>query len=67
MFTPSGGAESTIINKEVEVPKPNESAYLEVEDWNDAVQLSNQQTTIINTVIIYIFLMNIHIYFQFCF
>jgi len=58
VFTPSGGAESTV-SKEVEAPKPNENAsYLEVEDWNDAVQSPNQQTTIINNVNIYKFSIN---------
>lgn len=50
VFTPSGGTESTV-NNEVEVPKPNENAYLEVEDWNDAVQAPNQQTAAANVVI----------------
>lgn len=49
VFTPSGGTESTA-NNEVEVPKPNENAYLEVEDWNDAVQAPNQQTAAANVV-----------------
>lgn len=44
VFTPSGGSE-TVVNNEVETPKPNENAYLDVEDWNDAVQKPNQQTT----------------------
>jgi len=57
VFTPSSGAESTV-NKEIEAPKPNENAYLEVEDWNDAVQSSTQQTAVINNVIIYIFTIN---------
>lgn len=47
VFTPSGGTES-IVNNEVETPKPNENAYLDVEDWNDAVQKPNQQTTTVN-------------------
>lgn len=52
VFTPSSGAE-TIVTNEVEVSKPNESnAYLEVEDWNDAVQVPNQQTSVPNNVII---------------
>lgn len=51
VFTPSGGAENTV-NNEVEVPKPNENAYLEVEDWNDAVQVPNQQAAAVNNVIL---------------
>lgn len=47
VFTPSGGNESVVSN-EVETPKPNENAYLDVEDWNDAVQSPNQQTTTVN-------------------
>ncbi|XP_025406617.1 protein lingerer isoform X3 [Sipha flava] len=42
VFTPSGGAESTV-NNDVDESKPKENAYLEVEDWNDAVQSPNQQ------------------------
>lgn len=45
VFTPSGGNEN-VVNNEVETPKPNENAYLDVEDWNDAVQKPNQQTTV---------------------
>lgn len=53
MFTPSSGAE-TIVANEVEAPKPSESnAYLEVEDWNDAVQVPNQQTATANNVNIF--------------
>ncbi|XP_015368477.1 PREDICTED: protein lingerer isoform X3 [Diuraphis noxia] len=48
VFTPSGGTESTVVNNDVEVPKPNENAYLEVEDWNDAVQAPNQQAAASN-------------------
>lgn len=52
VFTPSSGAE-TIVANEVEAPKPNENnAYLEVEDWNDAVQVPNQQSAAANNVII---------------
>lgn len=52
VFTPSSGAE-TIVANEVEAPKPNESnAYLDVEDWNDAVQVPNQQTTANNVIIL---------------
>lgn len=47
VFTPSGGAE-TVTKNEVDTPKPNENAYLEVEDWNDAVQAPNQQTIVNN-------------------
>jgi len=50
VFTPSGGTESTV-NNEVEEPKPNENAYLEVEDWNDAVQAPNQQAAAANVII----------------
>lgn len=50
VFTPSGGTESTV-NKEAEVLKPNENAYLEVEDWNDAVQAPNQQAAAANVII----------------
>jgi len=49
VFTPSGGAESTV-NNDVEVPKPNENAYLEVNDWNDAVQIPNQQAVTVNKI-----------------
>jgi len=51
VFTPSGGAENTVVNNEVEVPKPNENAYIEVEDWNDAVQAPNQQAVASNVII----------------
>lgn len=47
VFTPSGGTESAIIN-EIDAPKPNENAYIKVEDWNDAVQAPNQQTAAVN-------------------
>jgi len=50
VFTPSGGTESTVVNNDVEIPKPNENAYLEVEDWNDAVQAPNQQAAASNVI-----------------
>lgn len=58
VFTPSGGADNST-NNEAEVPKPNENAYLEVEDWNDAVQTPNQPAVdtnnVINSIIIIIY------------
>lgn len=51
VFTPSGGTENAVVNNEVEVTKPNENVYLEVDDWNDAVQAPNQQATVVNNVI----------------
>lgn len=53
VFTPSGGVENTV-NNEVEVTKPNENAYMEVDDWNDAVQAPNQQAATVNNVINYL-------------
>lgn len=58
VFTPSGGTESIVINNEVIDSKPNENAYLEVEDWNDAVQIPNSQVAAINNVMILIFIIN---------
>ncbi|VVC33301.1 Hypothetical protein CINCED_3A019141 [Cinara cedri] len=48
VFTPSGGTESIIVNNEVLETKPNENAYLELNDWNDAVQAPNPPVTTIN-------------------
>lgn len=48
VFTPSGGTENTV-NNEADIPKPNDNAYLAVEDWNDAVQITSQK---IGTVIV---------------
>lgn len=55
VFTPSGGTESIIVNNDVD-SKPNENAYLELEDWNDAVQAPNTQVTAVNNVIIIIYI-----------
>lgn len=51
VFTPSGGAESTPNNSEVDTIKTNDNAYLEVEDWNDAVQTPNQPTSVVNNIL----------------
>lgn len=65
VFTPSGGAENTV-NNEVEVSKPSENSYLDVEDWNDAVQAPNQQTAaVINMQTCINLLYLIFIYFLF--
>lgn len=57
VFTPSGGAESAVNNDVVDASKPNENSYLEVEDWNDAVQSPNQQAAQAAAVIDVIFKM----------
>lgn len=53
VFTPSGGTEGTPNNSEVDTTmKSNDNAYLEVEDWNDAVQAPNQPTSVVSKYII---------------
>lgn len=65
VFTPSGGAESAVTN-DVDASKPNENAYLEVEDWNDAVQSPTQQAAaIVNNVIFKSFRCDSVIYYYF--
>lgn len=54
VFTPSGGTESIVVNNEVVESKPNENAYLELEDWNDAVQAPNPQVVAVNNVMVII-------------
>ncbi|XP_050427101.1 protein lingerer isoform X3 [Adelges cooleyi] len=48
VFTPSSGTE-TVVNHESEPSKPNEESYEEVEDWNDAVQATGQQSAVQKT------------------
>ncbi|XP_050519774.1 protein lingerer isoform X2 [Daktulosphaira vitifoliae] len=48
VFTPSGGTENVSNHEPEALSKPNEDSYLEVSDWNDAVQAPSQQNVVIN-------------------